>query len=208
MREGEKFRVELVGKFVRLEPLGLDHALGLLAAADEEAFGLMPTRPDQWDTGGFRHYVERLTRMANHQAFAVLAKDTGRVIGSTSYADIRQEHRGVEIGYTWLTSDARGGAANPEMKRLMLAHVFENPVFPKGPAIRVTLKTDRLNERSQRAIEKLGRGKGGRAATTHRHARRALPRHGDVLDHRHGMAGAARRPGRAARGVRLRRSRV
>ncbi len=161
MREGEKFRVELVGKFVRLEPLGLDHALGLLAAADEEAFGLMPTRPDQWDTGGFRHYVERLTRMANHQAFAVLAKDTGRVIGSTSYADIRQEHRGVEIGYTWLTSDARGGAANPEMKRLMLAHVFENPVFPKGPAIRVTLKTDRLNERSQRAIEKLGAAKEG-----------------------------------------------
>lgn len=38
----------------------------------------------------------------------------------------------------------------------MLAHVFENRVFPKGPAMRVMLKTDRLNECSQRAIERIG----------------------------------------------------
>ncbi len=150
------FRVELVGRFVRLEPLSLDHAVGMLLAADEDTFGYMPTRPDQWDTGGFRQYIERLIRLPSHQAYAVISKDNGRVIGSSSFAEIRPEHRGLEIGYTWLSPAERGGAANPEMKRLMLAHAFEAGVFPGGPAIRVMLKTDRLNERSQRAIERVG----------------------------------------------------
>lgn len=156
MRDGDGFRVDLVGNFVRLEPLSLDHAVGLLLAADEETFGFLPTRPDQWDTGGFRHYVEKLIRLPNHQAFAVISLKTGRVVGSTSYADIRHEHRGLEIGYSWLSPAERGGPVNPEMKRLMLAHVFENRVFTRGPAIRVMLKTDLLNERSQRAIARIG----------------------------------------------------
>ena len=101
-------------------------------------------------------HIDRLARICCFFALALIDTKTNAPIGTSSYADIRPEHRGLEIGYTWISPRVRGGAANAEMKRLMLAHVFETDVFEGGPAIRVMLKTDELNLRSQRAMEKIG----------------------------------------------------
>ena len=78
-----------------------------------------------------------------------------RIVGTTSYLNLRPADRIAEIGATFLHPDARAGAVNPEMKRLMLAHAFDGGLFGQ-PAHRVEIVTDALNLRSQAAIAKLG----------------------------------------------------
>ena len=68
-----------------------------------------------------------------------------------SILDITPRHKRVEIGSTWYAPDVWGTRVNPECKLLLLEHAFE--VLGVN---RVALVTDRLNERSQRAIAKLG----------------------------------------------------
>ncbi len=140
----------LTGRVVRLEPLTLDHAAGLLAAATPDLFALSPQKPDPWDVDGMRAEVARVLGLGD-VAFAVVHRPTAAVIGRTSYMDIRPAHRGLEIGRTWIATAHQGTAVNPEMKLLMLRHAFE-----ALGAVRVQLKTDARNVQSQRAIAKLG----------------------------------------------------
>lgn len=83
--------------------------------------------------------------------FAIIVKDTGLAVGSTRFMDIRREHRGLEIGWTWLAPGVQRTRVNTEAKFLLLKHAFENL-----GALRVQLKTDARNTRSQRAIERIG----------------------------------------------------
>jgi RimJ/RimL family protein N-acetyltransferase len=83
--------------------------------------------------------------------FVQIERESGNIIGSTRLMDIRPEHRGVEIGYTWIARPWRRTRINSEAKFLLLRHLFEDV-----GCVRVALKTDMLNERSQRAIERLG----------------------------------------------------
>src|SRR5207249_11767982 len=74
--------------------------------------------------------------------------------GSTRFFDFQRWSSGidaVEIGHTWLSAQAQRTAVNTEAKLLMLRHAFET-----WRCVRVTLKTDERNERSRRAIERLG----------------------------------------------------
>ena len=86
----------------------------------------------------------------------MVLRDTGQAVGVSSYTDVRPEHRGLEIGGTWIGRTYQRTAVNPECKYLMLRHAFENL-----GAVRVQLKTDSRNTQSQRAIEKLGAQKEG-----------------------------------------------
>jgi RimJ/RimL family protein N-acetyltransferase len=69
----------------------------------------------------------------------------------------------LEIGYTWLSPAAQRTGINTEAKLLMLTHAFET-----WRVHRVRLTTDARNERSRKAIERLGAGFDGvlRAART------------------------------------------
>jgi RimJ/RimL family protein N-acetyltransferase len=102
--------------------------------------------PDPWT-----RFLDEIRAMPNVVAFAVRDLTTGELVGSTTYMDIRPSARGLEIGMTWLTESARGTWINPLMKRMMLAHAFD-----QWSAIRVQLKTDARNLHSQAAIRKLG----------------------------------------------------
>ena len=84
-------------------------------------------------------------------AFAVVHQETGRAIGASRYLDIQPANRAVEIGGSWYGRDYQRTAVNTESKYLLLGHAFDDL-----GCIRVQLKTDRRNERSQRAIERLG----------------------------------------------------
>lgn len=136
---------------VRLEPLTEHHADALLGAIEPDTFVLLVTRPVELTPHGVRAYVIRLLGRPNQVSFAVVHRPTDRVVGVTSYMNIRPEHRGLEIGCTWIGGGWRGTGLNTSMKRLMLAHAFESL-----GAIRVELRTDAVNARSRRAIEKLG----------------------------------------------------
>lgn len=143
--------VTLTGRFVRLEPLEPRHASDLALAATPETFRYFSWGPDRFDAAGLGEFIAFMRELKRTVAFAIIALDTGRAVGITSYLDIRDKHRGLEIGWTWIAADRRGTAINPEMKLLLLTHAFETL-----GAIRVCLKTDLRNERSQAAIAKLG----------------------------------------------------
>lgn len=154
--DGRIDAVTMHGRHVRLEPLRSEHAGGLLVACDQDALRYMMGQPRYWDLGGFMQYVDELTADPHAVAYAVIDLASGRVAGTTSFMDIRTEHRGLEIGRTWLGVEWRGSMVNPEMKLLMLERAFDGGPFSGKPAVRVQLKTDLRNVRSQRAIEKLG----------------------------------------------------
>ena len=158
--------VELRGGLVTIEPLSVEHAVGLLAAADaEEVFAWLPyARPADLDQA--RSWIEGALadrRTYRRFPFAVLDAEDDSVIGSTSYWDFDAHNAHVEIGSTWLNRASWGTGRNADGKLLLMTHAFESLGLE-----RVAFRTDILNQRSQRAIERLGARREG----VHRHEMR------------------------------------
>jgi RimJ/RimL family protein N-acetyltransferase len=146
--------IVLQGKYIRLEPLGEQHIPDLSIAGRDESIWIFMLYGMVTDEPRMRFWVkDMLSRQARGTdlPFAVVQQSTGKAIGGTRYIDIRPADRGVEIGGTWFGVDYQRTAANTESKYLLLSHAFETL-----GCIRVQFKTDVRNERSQRAIERLG----------------------------------------------------
>jgi ribosomal-protein-alanine N-acetyltransferase len=149
--------VTLEGKRLRVEPLSERHAADLRRLADAELFTyIQQIAPSEWTEEGFKAYVRRLLALPGWYYFAMVLKESEGAVGVSSYSDVRPEHRGLEIGGTWIARPYQGTFVNPECKYLLLRHAFETL-----GAIRVQLKTDLRNVQSQRNIEKLGAKKEG-----------------------------------------------
>jgi RimJ/RimL family protein N-acetyltransferase len=144
----------LEGKLVRLEPLSEAHEAELReAASDAEVWRWM-----SFNASASPEHFHRWLRdaLANREGgseapFAVIERASGVAIGSTRYLALRPEHRGLEIGWSWLAPSAWRSGANVETKLLLLGHAFG-----ALDAIRVEFKTDQLNERSRRALLGIG----------------------------------------------------
>jgi N-acetyltransferase len=146
--------VILTGRFVRLEPLTEAHVAGLTAVGISEVTWRYMTYGEMNGEEDMRRWVRSLLTHAadgTERPFVVIHLASGRVAGATRYMDIRAEHHGLEIGGTWYGEDYQRSAVNTECKYLLLKHAFE-----ELECIRVQLKTDSRNERSQRAIERIG----------------------------------------------------
>jgi RimJ/RimL family protein N-acetyltransferase len=146
--------VTLDGNHVRLEPLSLGHAEGLLEAGAEPLTWKYLTVPQPRTLDEMQSWICAALEMqagGSQLPFAVIRKSDGKVMGTTRYLDIRSNDLGLEIGWTWYAPEAQRTAVNTECKYLLLAHAFETL-----GCIRVQLKTDALNERSRRAIERIG----------------------------------------------------
>ncbi|HEY0605036.1 MAG TPA: GNAT family protein [Herpetosiphonaceae bacterium] len=145
--------VTLEGRFVRLEPLTLDHLDQLCEVAlDEDLWRWTTTQVRTRDE--LREYIEAALQSQQQGTalpFATIERAGGRAIGSTRYGNIEMRDRRVEIGWTWVGRHWQRTAVNTEAKYLMLRHAFETL-----GCIRVELKTDALNERSRRAILRIG----------------------------------------------------
>lgn len=151
---GVELPSELHNQVVRLRPLALADAPALFAATPPDTFRFYLDWPREWTLPAFEAWItERLFR-PRQLPFAVFDQRSGQIVGSSSYLDIDAAHRSVEIGCTWYSAASRGTAINPASKLLLLEHAF-GPMFG-GRCERVLLKTDGRNERSQRAIAKLG----------------------------------------------------
>lgn len=142
--------VVLENAFVRLEPLAEHHRPHLLALGeDERVWGIV-----QLPAGGLTAYLDIAYALAKpdvHVPFVVVRRDDGAVVGMTRMFDIRPEHGGLEIGYTWYAPEAHGTKINPAAKRLLLGYAFDGLGYE-----RVQLKTDVRNKQSQAAMAKLG----------------------------------------------------
>ncbi len=146
--------VTLTGRHVELQPLTDAHLPQLREAARDPRLWAGQFSFPPSDDQAFQAYVD--STFAGRDAgsmcpFAVIRRSDGAVIGSTRYLNIVPADRRLEIGSTWYVVEAWGTAVNPECKLLLLSHAFETL-----QGNRVELRTDRLNERSQAAILKLG----------------------------------------------------
>ena len=143
----------LEGTLIRLRPLvAADACAVVAAAADGELWKLPFTVVPSAQT--VDAYIARALQgqaAGTVLPFAIERRDTGGVIGSTRFWKIDHENRRLEIGSTWFAASWQGTHANPEAKWLMLRHAFEDL-----GCVRVQLTTDVLNQRSRRAILKLG----------------------------------------------------
>ena len=146
--------LELPAGAARLEPLTLDHAPGLFEASrDPDTWRFLPERQPETQEDMLalvRTALDERDRGAR-LPFAVIDTRTGVAAGTTSYLDIQPANRGLEIGWTWIGPTARRTAVNTQCKYMLLRHAFETL-----GAVRVCLKTDARNERSQRAILRIG----------------------------------------------------
>jgi len=151
--------VTLTGKHVRLEPMTEAHIPALAEIGvgqdfwDFMLYGRMDTEEDM--RGWVMDILSRAEK-GTDVPFVALHLASGRVAGATRYLNIMPKDRGLEIGGTWYGLEFQRTAVNTECKYLLLKHAFETL-----GAIRVQLKTDLRNERSQRAIERIGAVKEG-----------------------------------------------
>jgi RimJ/RimL family protein N-acetyltransferase len=150
--------VTLVGRHVALEPLSIEHVDSLLPAATRDRrtfdFTWVPATADE-----MRSYIDTL--LADHDRgtalpFAQRRVDTGELVGCTRFLDVRwwgakAGPAEVEIGGTWLATDAQRTAINTEAKLLLLAHAFDTL-----GVWRVAICTDDRNARSRVAILRIG----------------------------------------------------
>ncbi|MEU8544101.1 GNAT family protein [Streptomyces sp. NPDC048717] len=166
--------VVLAGRTVRLEPLAMRHAEGIAwAGALDRAAYAYTSVPHGLDAS-----CDYIARALAEQAagrvlpFALVNPLNGRVLGSTRFLEL-DYWRGpviwppvtgvpdgdpltavpdaVEVGNTWISSEARGTGVNTEAKYLMLRHAFE-----AWGVRRVSMRADARNTRSRIAIERLG----------------------------------------------------
>ena len=166
--------VTLTGNLVRLEPLELAHAADLYAVGAEDSIWRYAARPalgSVVDAEGWIKACLEESAAGTRVTFAVIHLDTGKAVGSTAYIDIVREHRTLEIGMTWYGTAWQRTGVNTECKYLLLRHAFE-----ELSARRVSLKSDSRNERSRRAILRLGAVEEG-TLRNHRIARDGVDRH-------------------------------
>ncbi len=148
----------LRGHHVELVPLERSFAdeLAEAAAGDRSSFGWteVPDGPE-----ATTRYIDNLLAQRDRGEsvpFAQRHLASGRLVGCTRFMDLRRwfghaEPEEVEIGGTWLNADVQRTPVNTEAKLLLFTHAFE-----VWRVRRVALSTDERNERSRRAIERLG----------------------------------------------------
>ena len=146
--------ITLKGRWLTLEPIDERHAPGIFEAMrDDDVCRYLawepPTSLD--DTLTLVREARELMARGQSIVYAQVWNATGRAIGSTRLLDVRPADRQVEIGSTFLHRDYWRTPANTESKYLFLRHCFETL-----GCVRVALKTDGRNVRSQEAIARLG----------------------------------------------------
>ncbi len=151
--------VTLQGKHVRLEPLSETHISGLAEIGIGQSFWDFMLYGNIQTEADMRNWVLDILSRAEKGTdlpFVAIHLASGRVAGATRYLNIMPKDRGLEIGGTWYGTDFQRTPVNTECKYLLMTHAFETL-----KCIRVQLKTDKRNERSQKAIERLGAKKEG-----------------------------------------------
>ena len=142
----------LTGELLELRPLRAEDFDELFAVASDPLIWEQHPETDRYTEEKFRRYFEGAMRSGG--AFAVIDRESGKMIGSTRYHGYDPAASEVEIGWTFLARKYWGGRYNGEMKRLLLEHAFKF-------VGRVVLLIGPDNVRSQRAAEKIGAVRAG-----------------------------------------------
>lgn len=91
-------------------------------------------------------------RLANtRRPFTIIEKASDKIAGSMSMGNISMHDLRLEIGWSWLGKEFRGTDINRHSKYAMMKYAFEQLQFE-----RVEFKTDVLNTRARKGLEKIG----------------------------------------------------
>jgi RimJ/RimL family protein N-acetyltransferase len=148
--------VILTGKHVRLEPMTEAHISALAEIGTGQEFWHFMLYGEMRTDMDMRNWVLDILSRKGDLPFVAVHLASGRVAGATRYLNVSPKDRGLEVGGTWYGPEFQRTAVNTECKYLLLRHAFETL-----GAIRVQLKTDSRNVRSQAAIERIGAVKEG-----------------------------------------------
>ncbi|WP_205504181.1 GNAT family N-acetyltransferase [Rufibacter psychrotolerans] len=145
--------VTLQGQHVILRPLQESDIPELAAIGlDERLWRLsLNVLRTPGDMASYVHAALKAQAAGAALPFVHVHPKTGELMGSTRFGNIDVANKGLEIGWTWIISAYQRTAVNTEAKYLLLRHAFE-----ELGCIRVTLKTDVLNERSRQAMLRIG----------------------------------------------------
>jgi RimJ/RimL family protein N-acetyltransferase len=144
----------LANERVTLEPLNQAHAPGLAVASGMQ---------NLWETAWYTHIpapdavaaeIDRrlsLQREGRMAPWAIIDPATGAAVGMTTYLNLDEANRRLEIGSTWMGTSVHGTGINPAAKLLLLARAFEDL-----DCVAVELRTHAANAQSRAAIAKLG----------------------------------------------------
>ena len=149
----------LTDKHVRLEPMTENHIEGLAEIGIGHAFWDFMVYGEMNSVDDMRGWVKDILARGEKGTdlpFVAIHLASGRVAGATRYLNIMSNDRGLEVGGTWYGLDFQRTPVNTECKYLLFHHAFETL-----KCIRLQLKTDSLNLRSQTAIERIGAKKEG-----------------------------------------------
>jgi RimJ/RimL family protein N-acetyltransferase len=145
--------VTLTGQYATLVPLVTEHHDDLVEAVlDGELWRLWYTAIPTPE--GVAAEIKRRLGLQDQGAmlpFAVIENATGKAVGVTTYMNIDNGNRRVEIGSTWYRRRVQRTALNTECKMLLLQHAFE-----QLQCIAVEFRTHFFNQQSRAGIERLG----------------------------------------------------
>lgn len=144
----------LENKLVRLEPLENRHHSLLLPIALNQP-DLLKYSPSLFGTSeALCEYIDLALKQRQQKeryAFAIFDKSKNTYAGSTSFGAISNEHKRLQIGWTWIGKNFQRTGLNRSSKYLMLKYCFETLGFE-----RVEFVTDARNFQSQKSIMGLG----------------------------------------------------
>jgi N-acetyltransferase len=137
----------LRGILLEVRPLKADDFDLLFAAASDPLIWEQHPDSDRYKKEVFHKFFDGA--IESKGAFAVIERQSGRIIGSSRYWNLSPDGSEVEIGWTFLERAFWGGPYNRELKSLMLNHAF-------GFVDRVVFIVGENNLRSQKAVERIG----------------------------------------------------
>ena len=138
---------------VKLTLLDLSNYEYLIAIAQEKDL-IFYSPSDIATPEKLRDYVQVAVDGYYHKTiipFIIYDKEKEAYAGSTRFGLINHKNKVLHIGWTWIGNHFQGAGLNTNMKFLMLQYAFETLEFEK-----VEFRIDERNNKSRRAVEKLG----------------------------------------------------
>lgn len=148
----------LENEIIKLRPVQLSDIEAITDAAnDERIWEHMSV--NLLSKEAVQNYIENAIKERDKSVsylFAVIYKKTDKIVGCTSFLDISFPHKRLEIGATWYNPSVWRTSINTNCKFLLFQYCFE--VLKLN---RIQIKTGHENDRSQKAIERIGAVKEG-----------------------------------------------
>lgn len=147
----------LENEVIQLIPMEYEHSVSLYKINHTDNWTFMLSVIDsQQDMDNWVMHAIELREKGLALPFTVVLKKNNEIVGTTRLYEINTAQRSCELGSTWYGKEHQRTFVNSACKQLLLTYCFETLDF-----IRVQFKTDERNERSQKAIERLGAVKEG-----------------------------------------------